>query len=292
MSLIWGILVAIVIAAIRSTKVIVTSEGITISKIYKKVEISFKDFCEPEVIKKKSGISIFVVLLTKIYLKAEESGEIRKYRLNEFSEEKLEEVMHFVRLMTVDNMALEEKFEVQDALNEMTLEEDAEDVTVFRLPLEAVKKGEKMVLLFWLGLAGLSGVLVLLTLNWGNVWESGVLAYFFAGMMCICLLAVPVQFAVSQIRIKKCPEYIRMNGNGIQIGKSYYSVSGVKTIRTTSPRKKTDSIFPVQYHMTVKAMGEKKNYYLGSELTFDDYQMFCELLEQVFVMEPQKLKFR
>ena len=88
-----------------------------------------------------------------------------------------------------------------------------------------------------------------------------------------------------------CARRILIGGEFIQIGEDTYTYTGIESIRLTSPRKESDSIFPVQRYLTVRAGGKKHKYWLGSQSSFGDYEKLCQELEQAMVFYPMKLEY-
>ena len=88
-----------------------------------------------------------------------------------------------------------------------------------------------------------------------------------------------------------CARRILIGGEFIQIGEDTYTYTGTESIRLTSPRKESDSIFPVQRYLTVRAGGKKHKYWLGSQSSFGDYEKLCQELEQAMVFYPMKLEY-
>ena len=88
-----------------------------------------------------------------------------------------------------------------------------------------------------------------------------------------------------------CARRILIGGEFIQIGEDTYTYTGIESIRLTSPRKESDSIFPVQRYLTVRAGGKKHKYWLGSQSSFGDYEKLCQELEQAMFFYPKKLEY-
>lgn len=106
------------------------------------------------------------------------------------------------------------------------------------------------------------------------------------------LIFVFATYAGLSKKRKICAERIVIDGDHILVGIDYYSCSVIEKIRLTSPRKKSDSVFPVQRYMYISSEGKTRKYWLGSEVSSRGlYGSFCVSLEQAMVLYPDKLKY-
>lgn len=300
-----GIIIAAVVMLLRRTTVLVTRDRVVIRRMGRNLQFSIADFTMPVIRRKEHHIWLIKKVSTKIYLSFSYLNGTKAYQLFEFSETDLEQVLQFIREQCSANMPMEEKLAVRDSLNNMQEvtaggEDRQEAVSgdssfkVFSLFPEQIRQRERRTILkiggIWIMI--LAAILILLLFGFSNSSGTSFKLIFCSFLGVIMLVSVPFQLLRLSWRMKCCPEVIRIGGNAMWVGEKYVPYIGVASIRMTSPRKESDSVFPVQYWMTIKENGEKHRYYLGSQASYGEYRELCNSLEQALIMRPDKLKYR
>lgn len=303
-----GVLIAAVVMLLRRTTVLVTKDVVTITRIGKKVQLSIDDFDAP-VIQRKAHLLFDVLkwITLKIYLNFSYLNGTKSYRLFEFSEEELEKAIQYIREQRNENMPVEEKIAVLDSLNNMqnatmvseSLYEDERETVQDKTPLNVfslsrleIKQYEQNTLLKIAGIC--LGLLVfLLVCFWCKFFSMEDFKVIFAMLIGgITLAAVPFLLLWLFWKLKHCPQTIRICSDAMWVDEKYFTYTGLSYISMTSPRKQSDSAFPVQYWMTIKKNGEKHKYWLGSEASYGEYKELCKTLEKALIMHPNKMRYR
>lgn len=279
-----GVLIATVVMLLRRTTVLVTRDGVTITRIGKRVQLSIDDFDAP-VIRRKEH-SFFEVLkktTLKIYVNVSYRNGTKAYRLYEFSEKELEEVVQYIREQRNDNIPVKEKIAVVDSFN-----------VVFSLSRFEIKQHEKKTILkiggIWLLV--LEVMLIVFLRKFADSSMEYLKTILFIVILCTLLGAVPFQLFWIFWKCKFCPQTIRIGGDALWVDGEYFSYLALSYISMTSPRKESDSIFPVQYWITIKSNGKKYKYWLGSQASYGEYRELCKNLEQALVMRSNKLRYK
>lgn len=304
-----GIILAAIVMLLRRTTVLVKKDSVVIRRIGRSLQLSIDDFDMPVIKRKEHHFWVMKKIATKIYLSFSYPNGTKAYRLFEFSEMDLEQVIQFIREQCSENMPVEEKLAVWDSLNNMqeaivgcgdTHEKGLESVSddspsnVFAMLPEEIRQREKKTILkiggIWLII--LAAMLIFIFCGFSQSSKESFKIIFFMLIACILLAAVPFQLLQLSWKMKRCPKSIRIEGDAMWVGEKYFPYIGVAYISMTSPRKKSDSIFPVQYWMTIKENGEKHRYWLGSQASYGEYREICKILERALIMRPDKLKYK
>lgn len=280
-----GIVIAGIVDVFRRTTVLVTKDSVVIKKIGQKVQLSIDDFEGADIKKKRHTIWYIVIVSTKVYLYFRNPNGTKAYRLFGFSDRKLEQVMQYIREQRSNNMPIEEKVEALNPLKEGTSFHD-----IFISSAQIRHDERKTILrISGIGLIILS-VSVIAGLKKSNMETFVIINILF--LYCVLIGAVLMQLQLLSRKLTYCPETIRINKDAMWIGEKCFSFAGISYINVTSPRKENNSIFPVQYWMTVKDSEKTFKYWLGSQASFGEYEDFCKTLEQAMLMHTDKLRYK
>lgn len=287
----------LLIVLFRRTTVAVYADEVVISRIGWKRKFPIRYFHGPVVSKKTHIISIVKKTNTMLYLCADVPSGTKAYRLFDFTEQGLEQAVQYIRERHTANMPIEEKLDVQNSLEdleEIQCEDGGTKPNVFPVSAEEICRSERKSILKIGGVWLVLGVFMMIFLVDG-FGENGVLSFqvlFFLILLLLLITSVPFQLFRLSRRMRRCPEYIKVEQNAIWLGRTYFSFTSLSGIRMVSPDKKSGSIFPVQYEMTIQGAGEKQKYYLGSQASYGEYRRLCETLEKALIMYPEKLTYR
>ena len=206
----------------------------------------------------------FLVLSVKCYLIFCKDNEVKKFRLYGFGEKDLEKLLAVLREKQMKYMEIEKRFALVETYEKNASEalfserkREHSSTVCTDLADDKTVKGEYLL-----------PPKQLIAKEKNTVRKIGLI---FLGRI--------------------CARRILIGGEFIQIGEDTYTYTGTESIRLTSPRKESDSIFPVQRYLTVRAGGKKHKYWLGSQSSFGDYEKLCQELEQAMVFYPMKLEY-
>ena len=206
----------------------------------------------------------FLVLSVKCYLIFCKDNEVKKFRLYGFGEKDLEKLLAVLREKQMKYMEIEKRFALVETYEKNASEalfserkREHSSTVCTDLADDKTVKGEYLL-----------PPKQLIAKEKNTVRKIGLI---FLGRI--------------------CARRILIGGEFIQIGEDTYTYTGIESIRLTSPRKESDSIFPVQRYLTVRTCGKKHKYWLGSQSSFGDYEKLCQELEQAMVFYPMKLEY-
>ena len=280
-----GIVIAGIMVVFRRVTVLVTKDSVVIKKIGQKVQLSIDDFEGADIKKKMHTIWYIVIVSTKVYLYFRNPNGTKAYRLFGFSDRKLEQVMQYIREQRSNNMPIEEKVE---ALNPLKEDTPFNDIVISSAQIRHDER--KMILrISGIGLILLVFAFIAVLVHVGMEISLIINILF---LLCVLFGAVLIQLQHLSRKLMHCPEIIRINKNAMWIGEKCFSYTGISYINMTSPRKENNSIFPVQYWMTVEESEKTFKYWLGSQASFGEYEDFCKTLEQAMLMHADKLRYK
>ena len=270
-----GVLAAVLSVLLRRTSVAVSSDGITVKRAGVNVILFGIGSIEP-----KSDISSSTVESLKL------NG--RYVRIYGFGEKAFERLADEIRLMQAENIPLEEKVSAEtQSLYEpiVLLSADGLDGQYF-IPHDKIIREEKKLIgkIAAISIA-IAAVLIFIGLDGAGFKE--IIALMIAACMAV---SCPFLLIGCFKRAKLFPEKIEISGEHLYIGEDHFTLTGIDCAVLTSPRKKSDSIYPVQYYLKIKDGGKVHKYWLGSSLLCENYyDEFCKEMSKAFAMFPKKL---
>lgn len=220
----------------------------------------------------------------------------KRFRLYGFGERDLERVLEAIRSAQAGYLTEEEKAaiarEYEDEVFE-ALAEGRKGYNEFSLPASVLIKKErkclKKISLIMLGIILIAGIMDTYEIFVKNTFSFQLL--FLTMLALLLLIFLTVTYAGLGRKKRICAERIIIDGDRLRIGEKCYSYASIEKLQLTSPRRRSDSIFPVQRYMRVSAGGGTEKYWLGSEASFGSYEELCQSLERGMVLTPNKLKF-
>lgn len=291
-----GMLLAAAGVFLRRTVVEITDETIKAGTILQKDLYRLDQFDHPVIDRKTHTFMYLKFITVKCYLVFRGTGSLKKRRLYGFREKDMEKLLAAVRARQARQLTAEERLAIAKRYSEENSEaiiDGTKSVNEFGLPAALLLLKEKKLLgkitLIFLGIGLVVGWLDARTIIAGNPMSLN-LAFITVAAIGM-FLSLPVLYIRLYARSRKCAERLVIDGDGLQVNGKVYSYSAVRKIKMTSPRKTSDSIFPVQYYLYIETMEEKKTYWLGSAVTFPSYEKMCRNLEQAMVYHPHKLRY-
>lgn len=270
---------------------------ITIGRFGRRKRFALSQFVDSTVIRKTHIGSYSKYTTVKCYFIFAMPDGIWKCRLYGFGEKDLEKILEAVRHAQAACMTEEEKAAVvKDYGDEAfdALRQGREGENEFLLPAAVLIRKEKACMK---KICLVTAVVMVIA---GILDIRAILADHMLGIQLLSLtmlaLALAVLVAARYVGLagkeKICAGRIVIEGEHLLVGREYYSYAGVDRIRLTSPRKRNDSVFPVQRYLYVSAAGKTRRYWLGSEVSFDSYERLCRRLEEGMVLYPDKMGYR
>lgn len=279
-----GVLAAVLSVLLRRTSVAVSSDGITVKRAGVNVILFGIGSIEPKSDISSSTVEMLKVTSYKCGLKL--NG--RYVRLYGFGEKAFERLADEIRLMQAENIPLEEKVSAEtQSLYEpiVLLSADGLDGQYF-IPHDKIIREEKKLIgkIAAISIA-IAAVLIFIGLDGAGFKE--IIALMIAACMAV---SCPFLLIGCFKRAKLFPEKIEISGEHLYIGEDHFTLTGIDYAVLTSPRKKSDSIYPVQYYLKIKDGGKVHKYWLGSSLLCENYyDEFCKEMSKAFAMFPKKL---
>lgn len=293
----FGIIVSAGIIFSMRTVVEIEGEKIHIGRFRRRESFWLEQFISSSV-SRKDHIGSFIKYTTvKCWLIFDTTNEVKRCRLYGFGEQDLEAVLEAVRSRQAECLTDEEKAAIiQEYEREASeaLIHGEEGGNEYRFPSEILIKKEKKCLgrisLVTLAAAAAAAILDAQAILVRNTFSLQLMFLTMCVFMLVCLvIALGAGLAVKK---RICAERIIIEGEFLWVGGRNYSYSGIQKIRLTSPRRRSSSVFPVQRYMYVASEGKTEKYWLGSEVSFGCYGMFCRSLELAMVRYPDKLKYK
>lgn len=232
----------------------------------------------------------------KCYLVFRTSEGYKRCRLHGFGERDLEKVLEAIRSAHAEYMTEEEKADVLKEYNDEASEAliyGRESDNEFNLSADVLMKKEKecvrKISLIAVGVVVAAAVMDGVEIFLNHTFSIQLL--FLTMLALMLLILVIVTYVGLGMKRRICAERIIVDSDHMIVRGQYYSYSGIERIKLTSPRKRSDSVFPVQHYMYISAGGTTTKYWLGSEASFGFYAGLCRTLEQGMILYPNKLKF-
>ena len=282
-----GVFAAVLSVLLHRTSVEVSSDGIKVKRAGVNVYCSASESIEPRSEISSSAVKMLKVTSYKCGLKL--NG--RYVRLYGFGEKAFERLANDIRRMQSENLPLEEKIssETQSLYEPIVLlSADGSDGSYF-VPHEKIIHGEKKLIgkIAAISIA-IAAVLAFIGLDGAGFKEM--IALIIAACMAV---SCPFLLIGCVKRAKLFPEKIEISGEHLYIGGEHFTLTGIDCAVLTSPRKKSDSIYPVQYYLKIKDGGKVHKYWLGSSLLCENYYgELCKEMSRAFAMFPKKLVIR
>ncbi len=110
----------------------------------------------------------------------------------------------------------------------------------------------------------------------------GVVSFFFG-------LMVPLQIAYLKGLMKKCPRTITICKKEIWVDDERYDYEEISKISVTSPMKEARGWNPVNHYLKIRINGKKKTYWLASDISYGEYDSFCNYLARAVMPYHHKI---
>lgn len=279
-----GVIAAVLTALFRRTSVGIGRDYVYVKRIGVNVRCSADKSIVP-----KSDISSSTVEMMKITTyKCGLVLDGRYVRLYGFGAGTFERLANEIRLMKSENIPLEEKISAETQTlyeSKVLLSVDGFDGE-YGVSRDKIISGEKKLVgkIAAIGIA-CAAVLVFIGLDGGGFKEAAAL------IIAVCMvISCPFMLIGCFKRAKLFPEKIEISGEHLYIGDEHFTLASIDYAKLTSPRKKSDSIYPVQYYLKIRDGEKLHKYWLGSSLLCQScYNDLCAEMSKAFAMYPKKL---
>lgn len=282
-----GVIAALLTIILRRTAVEICGDHIIVKRAGVNVRCSVDKKIVP-----KSDISSSTVEMLKITsYKCGLVLDNQYVRLYGFGEKAFEQIADGIRRMKSENIPLEEKISAETQTlyePEILLSADGLDGE-YGVPRDKIIQEEKK-LIGKIAVISIACTAVLVFIGLDGAGFKEIAALIIAACMAV---SCPFLLFSCFKRAKLFPEKIEISGEHLYIGEDHFTLAAIDCAKLTSPRKKSDSIYPVQYYLKIRDGGKVHKYWLGSSLLCQNYYgHFCEKMSKVFVMYPKKLSMK
>lgn len=282
---IWaGLVTAVLTVVLRRTSVEMGSNYVAVKRAGVNVRCSADKSIVP-----KSDISTSTVEMLK--MTTYKCGLVldgRYVRLYGFGERAFERLADGIRCMKSENIPIEEKIsaETQTLYEPQVLLSADGFYGEYAIPRDNIISGEKK-LVGKIAVIGIIGAAVIMFVGSGDIAAKEAIALII--IFCMVIYCPFLLLGCFQ-RAKLFPERVEISGEHLYVGDEHFTLTSIEYAKLTSPRKKRDSIYPVQYYLTIKEGGKVHKYWLGSSLLCQNYYgNFCDSMSRAFAMYPKKL---
>lgn len=267
--------------------VAVSDDEIRVYGLLKVKRFPLKDFDHIEAKQIKMYIKPVFVNVWICHLYYRKGASLKRYRLHGFDRRKADELKNGIRIKSTEQMRTEAKIEVSESVNRGFSEDWYSSGTEFSLnhdllfgkEASALRRG----LIFYAAAAAVCLLIILLDHGLsGDNLKIGIVMEAF-------IIDAPVRIMLFHKRKAKCPSHIRVSSAGLIIDKKYFPYSKIDKI--TLKKSRASVILPAQHFVIIKADGKEK-YWLGSDRSYPEYDLFCHTLQKAMVFAPEKLEYK
>lgn len=290
-----ALIITIIRCILRRTTVTLSGDIITIRRLRHTNELSLMDFIRPKTVESYVHIHLIGWFFRRRYLIFRDNkGKEARYRLYEFSEKDLGQVMQLLtRINRTEHLGEEDKTEIMmnafQNINEILIDPRHlwQHMARRLIPLSVsclVVFGISSYLFYWMlsmPLPDTLGSVLPMIIGYGSI------------LLCLgsfLLLCRTLQvLLLNAMQKKSCPQKIAFVGNMLQIDHTVYSINRIRQVVMNPPAKKL-SWFG-HYHITLVTMEGTHKYWLGSTagLGHGTWQTICRHMQGLLISCPAKL---
>lgn len=285
--LITGFVLAVIIALFRKTSITMSDDIILIKRFGFLMEIPKADLIRFHTKRTQIGYDWLQYTIRRRYIVYyNEKKEEKLIRLYDFNASDIETFFEKWRIQQSEHISPLEKSEI--------VYEAQRDPYSFYLSPDDILSSEKRSLLKIAIIElifSLSGILVIfLTKN--EISLMPLVGLVITILSILMLLIEPVRFYLLHKRGRTCPKSITYMGTFIMVDNNRFCLNEIMEIKMTSPRKKSNSIYPTQYFLCIEPKdGKKIRYWLGSESSFHEYSELCSFVADSMITFSEKFRF-
>lgn len=286
-SLVTGFVIAVIIAFYRKTSITMLDDVILIKRFGYLMEIPKVDIIRFHTKRTQIGYNWLQYTIRRRYLVYyNEKKEEKMLRLYDFNASNIEAFIEQLRLQLSETISPLEK-------SEMVYEAQRDPDSFHLLPEDILNNEKRSILkiaIFELILSLIGVILILLTEN--DVSFLPLVGFVISFFSILLLLVEPIRLYLLHKRGKTCPRNITYIGTFIVIDHNHYRLNEITEVKMTSPRKKSNSIYPTQYFLCIELNnGTRVRYWLGSESSFSEYSELCRFVSDSMMIFAEKFKY-
>lgn len=291
-----ALIITIVRLIFRRTKVTLSGDIVTIQRLRHTDRLPLSDFIRSKTVESFIGYHFIGWVFRRRYLIFQnDTGKEVKYRLCEYSEKDLNQVVQLLtRINRTEQLAEEDKTEILMNAFQNTAEIPIDprrlrNCMLHRLALLCILFLAASVLSFYL----LYKLLLLSQYGRGSFLAETAGGCTLLFLCCFLFLCRSLwSLAVNAMLQKSCPQRIAFAGNTLQIDHTLYSVNRIRRVIMNSPAKKL-SLFG-HYQITLVTTEGTHRYWLGDTagLGQGNWETLCRKMQGLLVSCPAKLTYR
>lgn len=291
-----ALVITVIRCIFRRTRVTLSGDTVIIRRLRHTDRLLLADFIRPKTVESFVSVHYAAWVFRKRYLIFRDSaGKEIKYRLYEYSEKDLDQVMQLItRVSRTEHL-------VEDDRTEIMMNSFQYDAAV---PIDPRRLWGRMAGRLALFLVCSPVVFVVSTCLYYEMlfvppYNSSVFLQII-GYGCIVLSLCSLfllcralwTLAVNAVQKTSCPQRIAFVGNMLQIDQTMYSVNRIQQVTMTSPAKKLP-LFG-HYQINIVTLDGTRRYWLGNTagLGNDTWQTLCRHMQRFLVSCPAKLIYR
>lgn len=294
--MITALVVTVIRCIFRRTRVTLSGDTVIIRRLRHTDRLLLADFIRPKTVESYVSVHFAAWVFRRRYLIfRNSSGKETKYRLYEYSEKDLDQVMQLItRVSRTEHLAEDDRTEIM--MNAFQC--DA------AIPIDPRRLWIRMAGRLALFLIFSPVVFIVATCLFYEMLfmppHNDSVCLQLIGYGCIVLSLCSLfllcrslwTLAVNAVQKTSCPQKISFSGNMLQIDQTMYSVNRIQQVTMTSPAKKLP-LFG-HYQITLTTMDGTHRYWLGNTagLGNDTWQTFCRHMQNLLVSCPAKLTYR
>lgn len=293
-----ALIITIIRCVLRRTSVTLSGDAIIIRRLRHTKRLLLADFIRPKTVESYVSVHFAAWVFRRRYLIfRDNAGKEVKYRLYEYSEKDLEQVMQLLtRVSRTEHLAEDDKTEIM-----MNAFQCDTAVPIDPRRLWGRMSGRlALILMLSLVVFFVSTCLFYEMLFIPSQYDSGSVFSQIIGygsiLLSLCSLFLLCRalwaLAVNAMQKSSCPQRISFAGSMLQIDQTMYNVNRIQQVIMTSPARKLP-LFG-HYQITVVTMDGQKRYWLGDAagLRHDTWQTLCNNMQNLLVSCPARLTYR
>lgn len=287
-ALIPGFIIGFIHVMCRRTTVTIGKEQVQIKRRFRTRVFPIEAFSDVITTKKFVGHNMFFAYFVKRYMVFDEGSWKTQYRVYDMTEDQTEAIVQCIREQRMVDLPIEDKIAIQETL------EEEDGYNEFFLDPAEVYNDEKQYLYKISIILLVSGIalLVLGLLDDNTSIFAIIPTEILAIVVIIYAMTAPLKAVYLKKKSKQCPRYIRVGSDAIWINDTRYTYSSLTRLQLTSPRKRTLGNDKFNRYIWIENNGEKKKYWLGSDVSFGGYERLCDCLDHAFFAYPKKITYK
>lgn len=293
-----ALLVTVIRCVLRRTRVTLSGDTVIIRRLRHTKRLLLSDFIRPKTVESYISIHFIGWFFRRRYLIFRDAaGKEVKYRLYEYSEKDLNQVMQLLtRINRTEHLAENDKTEImmhafQNAAEIAIDPQQLWKCMLRRLALLCVLYPAVFGIFLWLFYR-----MLFLPPQYDKVSALFTIIGYGSILLSLCSLVLLCRavwaLIVNAILHASCPQKIAFAGNMLQIDHTIYSVNRIQQVIMNSPARKLP--FYGHYQLTLITADGTHKYWLGDTagLGQGNWETLCRQMQSLLISSPAKLTYR